>query len=231
MSIPVATIVNDLIELLNQSQPGSSFGTISSERYKQAEFSDAVLFADIAVLRSILNNPSDGRRAPFLTNSAVQHTTFIPTHVGPIDDVWFDITGGEYAGLRGVEPWPISRLNELEIENRNPQSNPFIEPHVIIEGDAVFHNAAGLVAGGASAASLYVRYPTLTFNSGATNIQSPDEFARAIACAAAAFLFGKDGQRTGAVSIYWQMYRAEMAMLNVQAPNQVEAPPEMARAA
>jgi hypothetical protein len=234
MSIPVATIVADVVELINASTPSASYGTTGSpysEKYKPQEFTDAVLYADIAAARSILNNPKDGRRAGFLTNSAVGHTLFIPTHVGPIDDVWFDITGGEYAGLRGVEPWPVSKLNELENENRNPQANPFIEPHVIIQGDAVFHNAAGLVFGGASAASLYVRYPVLTFNISATNILSPDEFARAIACAAASFLFGKDGQRIGAVSIYWQMYRAEMAMLNVQVPNQIEVPPEMAMAA
>ena len=223
MSVLITDIQNFCVEILNASQPSSGYGVINSERFKAGEFDFAIRLGDIAAARSILNNPNDGRRAGFLTSSAVLHTNFIPTHVGPIDDVWFDISGGYYAGLRGVEPWPISRLNELEIENRNPQANPFIEPHVIIEGDAVFHNAAGLVAGGASAASLFVRYPVLNYNGTSTTIQSPDEFVRAIACAALAILMMKDGQRTGAGQTFESMYRNEMAVLGVQTPPPLEA--------
>lgn len=214
----ITDVQNACVELLNQSQPSSSYGTISSERFKSGEFDFWIRAADVAVYGAILSAQGEGRRVGALTQSAIAHGATIPTHVGPIDAVYFTITGGRFNGTRGATLWPISKLGELENENRNPESNPLIEPHAIVENNTVFHNAAALIAGGASGVSFFVRYATLTYSSGGTTLQSPDEAIYGVAARTLAMLVQKDGQRTGAGSTFYTISKNELAGLNVDSP-------------
>lgn len=222
-TVTFAEIEDIAVEVLNTSLPSATYGDVGTgsgrDRYKAAEITPVFRLCDLSIARQILNNPKDGRRSAYLTTTTVAHGAAIPPHVAPIDAIFMTITGGQYAGTRGIEAWGIDRLNELEDENRNPQTNPFIRPHAVLEGLTIFHNAAGIIAGGASGASLSVRYATLTYASGGTVILSPDECARAIACAGLAIHFLKDGQRASAAQIFEAMYRNEMRALNIAAPD------------
>jgi hypothetical protein len=218
MAVSFAELEDIAVEALNASQPSSTYGDVNSGRFKAGEITPPMRLIDLSIARQILNNPNDGRRAAYLTTSNIAHGAAIPTHISPLDAIYMTITGGQYAGTRAVELWPLSKLNELEDENRNPQANPFISPHAIIENNTVFHNAAAIVAGGASGVTVTLRYPTLTHASGGSNIQSPDEFAWAIVNGALSLLVAKDGQRISAANHFEQVYLQEMKMLQVSAP-------------
>lgn len=216
MSVAIADIQFFAVEILNASQPTSSYGTISSEKYKAGEFDFAIRLADLAIAKQYALD--EGRRASFLTTATVAHAGQLPSRIGSIDSIFFTVTGGPYAGARGPKFLPVSELSYLEDQNRNPQSNPYIKPFVILENNTLFHTGGGMVAGGASGVTVTVRYATVSYSSGGTNIQSPDESARAVACAALAILVTKDGQRVSAGSLYENMYHGEMKGLGFAQP-------------
>ncbi len=220
MAVAFTYLEDIAAETLAATVPSGSYGDVSSGRWKAGELIPPMRLVDLAIARQILNNPNDGRRSAFLTTSTVAHGGVIPTHVSPIDAIYMTITGSHpYVGTRAVELWALSKLNELEDENRNPQANPYIAPHAILENLTVFHNAAGIVAGGASAATLTVRYPTLTNNDSSTNILSPDEAAMAIVYGALRLHMQKDGMRVSSASLYHSMYLAELKGLSITAPD------------
>lgn len=219
----IADVQNACVELVNASTPGNAYGAVGglgSEKFKSGEFDFWIRAADVSVYGQILKAQGEGRRVGALTTSVVAHGSTIPTHVGPIDAVFMTVTGGYYAGTRVPEQAPPM---QIEDENRNPQSNPAIKPHFFIEGNTVFHNGTGLVAGGASAATLTVRYATLTYSSGGTSLQSPDEAVMAVAALALEMLITKDGQRTSAGGLYAGTYRFEMTRLGMPEQQQEQA--------
>ena len=219
MAVAFTYLEDIAAETLAATVPSGSYGDVSSGRWKAGEIIPPMRLVDLAIARQILNNPNDGRRSAFLTTSTVAHGGVIPTHIAPIDAIYMTITGGVYAGTRAVELWPLSKLNELEDENRNPQTNPYIAPHAIVENLMLFHKAAGVVAGGASAAMLTVRYPILTNNDSSTNILSPDEAAMAIVYGALRLHMQKDGQRAASAGLFHAMYLSELKGLGVSAPD------------
>jgi hypothetical protein len=209
----ISDVQNAMVELANASQPSSGYGTIASERFKSGEFDFWIRAADVAVFAEILEAQQNGRRVGALTQSAIAHGGTIPTHVGPIDSVYFQVTGGQFAGTRGARMLPMAELARLENDNRNPDANPLVTPAAIVENNTVFHNAAALIAGGAAAASLFVKYATLTYSAAGTALQSPDEAIYAVAARALDMIIQKDGQRTGAGSSFYAISQRELASL------------------
>ena len=131
---------------------------------------------------------------------------------GPLESLLFVITGGPLAGSRRGTEMAIGTIQEIEIEILNVLALTRIKPHYIIDGDTLYHNAAGLVIAGASSVSVNSRFCQFTISS---SCQSPDEFLRSVAIASNATLFLKDGQREAAGQTFEGMLKTELASLGV----------------
>jgi hypothetical protein len=214
MSISITQVKNLSVELLNQSDPGSGYGSISAERYKSGEITDHILAADATIVRAICNTKGHGRRKDFLTGAAsgIAYGAQLATRVGPLEGVQFVITGGPLAGTRHGKEWTARMIQELDRENLNPLALTRIFPHFILDGDTLYHNAAALVLGGASSVSVNTTFCVFSLTSAC---QAPDEFLRAVALASNASLFLKDGMREGAGAVFEGMLKTELEMLGV----------------
>lgn len=209
MSVSLTVAKKLVTNVLNENDV-TTYGTLTNpERYVDGEVTDACLSADAAICRAIIETPGHGRRKDFLTSATVAHGAQIATHVGPVESIIFAVTGGAYAGTRAGNP---AGKDEIERDNRNPLALTLIEPAYYLEGDTVYHNAAGLVAGGASSVTVTAAYCTFTLTSAC---QSSDEMERAVVLAAVALLIGKDGHHTAAAAGFEAQYRQEMANLGV----------------
>src|SRR6185503_3340099 len=158
MAVSITQVENFAVEILNASQPGSPYGTIVSRRFKDGEAKDSILLGDASTVRSFLNERGHGRRKDFLTGSAtgLAHGAQLATRIGPLETIVFAITSGEYAGTVLPIEWADTKSNRQELlqENRNVTAEELIEPHYIISGSTIFHNAAGLILAGASVVSV-----------------------------------------------------------------------------
>jgi hypothetical protein len=216
MATTVAQVRELIVEILNESDPGSAFGSISGERYKSDEITRAILLTDAAIVGSICADIDNGRRIGYLTTaSGVANGAILTTMIGPVESVLFVVTGGSMAGTHPGEEKPLSYSKALSQENRNPQGLTLIDPLYILDGKVIYHNGAAIVAGGASGVSVNVVYCAFTFNASATSIQSPDEAARAVAFGALSILFPKDGHKVSAGDSFEGKYRSELRGLGI----------------
>lgn len=211
------------IEIVNGSDPSVGLGILSSnqEWLKSLEFYPLFVLADATVARLIMNTKGLGARKPFLvgTQSGIANGAQLTAMVGPLETLQFVITGGRWAGTHSATPPRGQSLQEqlmwLRVETQNVTANPAIEPHAVVDGDTVYHNGAGVVAGGASSVSLNATFCTFTINFSATSTQCPDEYARAVAIMALALYFAKDGAKTETAAYFNGLAQAELAMLGV----------------
>jgi hypothetical protein len=214
------------IEIVNGSDPSVGLGVLSSnqEWLKANEFYPLFALSDAKHARLICNLRGFGARKAFLTGnqSGIANGGQLNAMVGPVEAIIFVVTGGRWAGThRAGSPrgkTPDEMLQELSIENRNVTANPEIAPHFVQDGGTIFHNAAGLVLGGASSVSVNATYCAFTINFAATSCQCPDEFARSIAADALAMYMAKDGHKVQAAEYFKALAQAEQASLGV--PNQ-----------
>lgn len=214
------------IELVNGSDPSVGLGILSSnqEWLKPSEFFPLFVLSDARIARLICNTRGLGARKAFLTGtqSGIAHGAQLSAMVGPVEVVVFVVTGGRWAGThragmpRGATPDRI--LEELSIENRNVTANPEIAPHYVQDGHTIFHNAAGLILGGASGVSVNATFCTFTINFSATSCQCPDEYARVIAADSLAAYFAKDGGKVQAAAYFNSIVESELAGLGVATP-------------
>lgn len=217
--MPVITLSEELklaINELNMNTPGTD-GTLSpaQEKFVSGELSRLIIYADATVCRLINQLKGNALREGLLTfTNGVAHGSSIVSG-GPIETVQAVITGGEYAGTRLVEPWPAQMMAELEIENRNPQPLTLIEPHCVIDGNAVYHNRAGLLLAGAGTVSFNVRHPG-SFTVNLAVCQAPSECSRAVACLALAMAQPKDGVRVEAATLFRGMANDELNSLGIK---------------
>lgn len=204
------------VELLNQSDPGSAAGAITAERYKSGEINPWILAADASIARAICNTRGHPHRKVFLTGTAsgVAYGAQLADRIGPLESVQFVITGGPIAGTRHGKEWAPELIQELDRENLNVLALTRMLPHFIVDGDTVYHNAAGLVLAGAASVSVNTTFCMFTLTAAC---QSPDEFLRAVAISSIAALFLKDGQRENAGQVFEAMLKTELASLGVAA--------------
>lgn len=202
MAVVLATVRSEVYGSLNAA---TAFGSNDDpERWTQEEIDAAILNADGDIIRAICDNPMHGARRAFLTSSNVLHGGQIPAHLGPIDSVIFTVTGGLYAGTRDAE---FNRI-AIEEDNRNPSGLTSIPPRYYVEGDILYHNGAGLIAGGASAVTVAVYYCIYARTSAC---QAPDEFFDVEKVGAMSKLVNKEGVYADAQSVWGGMYAAMLA--------------------
>lgn len=217
MGASVATCVEIAVELLNRSDPAAALGAISSnsEFLKGSEFNRVLILADAKRARLICEDPNNRARKIFLTGTqnGIASGAQLNAMVGPPESVIFQITGGRWVGThpgslpRGTEM--KGQLDELGFETRNVTANPEIKPHFVPMSGTIFHNAVGLVLGGASAVSVNIAYCQFTINFSATSLQCPDEWTRSIVADALAMQFGKDGARADVVAMFSRLAQEE----------------------
>lgn len=224
MGAPFTSLSAICIEIVNGSDPSVGLGVLSStqEWLKALEFYPLFVLTDATVARMICNTKGLGARKTFLTGTqaGIANAGQLSVMVGPVEVIQFVITGGRWVGTqragspRGTTPDEI--LRELSLENRNVTANPEIAPHFVQDGQTVFHNAAGLILGGASAVSVNATFCVFTINFSATSCQCPDEYSRAIAAGALAQYFSKDGAKVQAAAYFNSIFQAELAALGAQ---------------
>lgn len=220
MAIAVLALRQKAVELLNESDPDSSYGAITGERYKSGELDVSLLLAAATIVRAICNLKGHGRRADyFTTQNNVQSGAALASMVGPVETVQFAVTGGAYAGTQPGIEMPISYLDELLQENRNPQGVD-IEPRYVQEGNTLYHTAAGMLLAGASQVIVNVRHCQFTLDLAATEAPIPGEFARACAAGSLEMELMKDGHKIGAGNAFGQIWGREMSLLGI-----ADAPP------
>lgn len=219
MGDTIANLQVAAIEVYNVSAPSLGLGALSTlqEFIKTGEFGVYLLLTDASLANKLCQRKGDGARKPFLTGSqsGIANGGQLNAMVGPVESIQFSVTGGRWAGLqpgslpRGEDV--ASQLDELRIENRNVTANPEIGPHFVQDGLTIWHNAAGLVLGGASSVSVNGTFCTFTYNQGASSVQCPSEWSRTTILGALAMGFGKDGQRTEAASLFNGLYKTDLA--------------------
>lgn len=199
MPADIAVVKKACIEHTGESQATDSYGTlVATPKIKDGDYTDQILSSDAKFFNEICNNPFHPRRKDFIAvlNTGIAYGGEIATHVGPIESVVFNITGGKYNGAHTItDYWPAEMREELEIENENIIPLKSFKPHAIVDGDTVLHNAAGLIRGGASAVTVDVRGCAAYARTAAC--QSPAELTGDIADDATGTLLNKDGSTGG----------------------------------
>lgn len=217
MGASISTCVEIGVEMLNLSDSSISLGSISAnqEFLKSGEFNRHLILADAKRAKLICADRDNRSRKTFLvgSQSGIANGAQLSLMVGPVEAIVFVVTGGRWAGThRGSSPIGQTldeALRELSIENRNPTLNPEIAPHFIQDGGTIFHNAAGLVLGGASSVSVNATFCSFTINFSATSLQCPDEYTRSIVADALAMQFAKDGQKANAAAYFRTLAQEE----------------------
>lgn len=215
MPADITVVTKQVVEHTGESQATDAYGTlVATPKVKAGDITDQILSSDAKFFNEICNNPFHPRRKDFLSalSTGIAYGGEIPTHVGPIESVVFNITGGKYAGTHTItDYWLAEMREELEIENENIIPLKSLKPHAIVDGDTVLHNAAGLIRGGASAVTVDVRGCAAYARTSAC--QSPAEFTGDIADDATGTLLNKDGSTGGAPFVT----RAEAALAKIAA--------------
>lgn len=208
MSVVKLTINKRMAEALGMTNSGSAFGAWDGGTWKTTDADESILAADALVRTAIMLTPGHGRRAEAESTSSTAHGAIIAAHLGAIGAVTFAITGGAFAGTRGAQ---LVTQEEVEIDNLNPQALTRIRPKYAVQGSRLFHNAAGLVLGGASSITVNTDICTYTLTSAC---QAPDECGDAVFHLAMSTIL-KDGQHESAASTYRQMAQQDLAMLGI----------------
>lgn len=189
-----------VIAILAEYRVGTDvYGSVDPELRFNEEIRDALLAADGDVAEAHCSQKTNAGRKFFLTGSAfgLAHGTQIPERIGPLESVQFVITGGLMTGTRAGREWPMAAFEELEREIRNPLLIKQIEPHWIMDGDTIYHNAAGIVKGGASSVSVNATFCTYTVDRATPSLKSPDWSFNAVVSIALGMLFPKDAENQG----------------------------------
>ena len=210
------------IEIVNVGQ-GAGLGVLGTlqEFIKTGEFGVYLLLADSGIANLICQQKGFGARKTFLTGSqaGIANGAQLNAMVGPVESIQFTVTGGRWAGTQpGASPRgsdTSSQLIELAYENRNVNLNPEISPHFVQDGATLWHNAAGLVLGGASSVSISATYCVFTYNQAASSVQCSTEWSKATVLGALEMAFGKDGRKTEASSRFGIAYKNELAALGI----------------
>jgi hypothetical protein len=226
MGASFVTLEEIAIEIYNVSRSDLALGALApatdQEWAKAGELKRLLVLSDVDVAKLISKDRSNGSRPalPTVTQTGIAHGGQLQQSSGPLDTVQFAVTGGRWAG---THPFGVPRgdnleqkIQELQIQNRNVTANPEIPPQGLIDGETVYHNAAGLVLGGASSVSVNARFFRITINFSATNTICPDEYARVIAVGALAKAFVKDGHKSEAAGYFEGIYQAERQLVGLQ---------------
>ena len=208
MAVSKTQVNKRVAEALGMSNAASAFGAYDGGTWKTADVDESILSADAMVISGLLWTPGNGHRRAFEAASSTAHGALIADHVGPIGAVTFAITGGLYAGTRSAK---LVSKEEVERDNLNPAALTTIPPKYAIEGDRLFHNAAGMVLGGASSITVSVDICTFTLT---TACQSPDEAYDAV-FHGAMFILAKNGHHNDAAGTYRQAFQQDLLLLGV----------------
>jgi hypothetical protein len=195
MPVDLTTLIGEVYEVLNASP--AAFGTLADPRRHASEISTAILDADEAVIVAGLENPAWGHRATFVAaSSAIAHGGAVPAHYGAVEKVVFTITGGLYAGTKAGDEAP---RDVIELDNLNPNGLTRIPPRYALEQNTLWHNAAGLILGGASGVTVVAHIATFTRTPAC---QSPSGLSEAVKSVALGSLVGKEGIKTEAAGMW-----------------------------
>lgn len=193
--VDITVLTGELMEAVNASP--ATFGTLADPRRHASEFSNAILDADEAYIVAGLENPAWGHRATFVAaSSSIAHGGAVPAHYGPVEKVVFTITGGLYAGTKAGDEAP---RDVIELDNLNPNALTRIPPRFALERNTLWHNAAGLILGGASVVTVVAFIASFTRTAAC---QSPAGASEAIKSIALGSLVGKEGIKTDAAMLW-----------------------------
>jgi hypothetical protein len=182
--------------------------TVTDPRFYNSQISDAVLAADADVVRAICNNPKHPRRQGFITTqSGVSHGAQLTAHAGPVEGVQFAITATTWTGTR---PGSLAPREAIDFDNLNPRAKTLLPCRYFIDGDTIFHNKTGLLAGDASAVSVNVAYPAFTKTSAC---QSPDEMLLPVVHGALAILMNVEGEDSTSAQLYATLFAKEIEQI------------------
>lgn len=224
MGASIASLKLLCIELYNASDPSLGLGIISpnTEWVKSLEFEQYLILSDASIANLICQKKGFAARRPFITGTqaGIANGALLGNAVGPVETITFTVTGGPWAGTHpGAMPRGVDldqKLSEIMIENRNVTLNSEIEPHWIQDGQHIWHNAAGLVLGGASAVSLSATFAVVTLNLAATTALCGDEWSEAIVYGALSTKFTMDGQKVEAAMSFHARQQSKLAALGIQ---------------
>jgi hypothetical protein len=219
MAVTIALAEDSVVEMLVLSISSDAFGTITtsmSEHFKSDEIKEALRRVDAANVGFICQTKGHSRRASYLTTQAVTTSgTELTSRAGDLDSVVFAITGGLYATEVMAEEMPLDYKPFLMQENLNPQALTKLTPKYILDGNKVFHNRLGLVAGGATSIVVTASFPAFTYDGASTSLQSPDEFLLPITYGTCEFLMAKDGYKITAAGFFGSKQEKALAALGI----------------
>ncbi len=206
MAVSLSVIASQVNQELNTAVTYSA--TPTDPRLYTTGLADAILDADGKYVAAHLRNRNDPRRVAFTTSqSAVAHGGTLNTHLGPIDSIQFVVTATTWTGTRPGVP---STLTQIDFDNLNPRAKVLLPCRYKIEGDVLYHNRTGLLAGDASAVSVNATFNTYTKTSAC---QAPDEDQAGIVYETCALLFGIEGDDTQAAQLYAEMSEKELTRI------------------
>jgi hypothetical protein len=181
-----------------------------SGAYTSGEVDKAILAADKLIKLGMLLTPGHYHRAGAITSTAVLHAQILPAHFGPVEAVTFDITGGGRAGLQSAIQASLASIIQ---DNLNPSALKLLLPKYAIIDEKIYHNRAGLLAGDATAITVYADLATYSPSSSACS--SPDEAEDAVFHGAMRSLQLKDGQHEGAAGDWHSMFMSDVKLLGI----------------
>ncbi len=214
-------------EIYNVSRSDLALGALASssdqEWAKAGELKRLLVLSDVDTAKLIGKDRGNGSRQalPTVTQSGIADGGQLQQSTGPLDTIQIVVSGGRWAGTHPAIP-PRGdnleqKLQELRYEFRNVTANPEIQPHVLVDGESVYHNGAGIVLGGAFSVSVNARFFRITINFSATTTICPDEHARVIAAGALCLMFPKDGHKVEAAGYFNRIYETEARLVGLQA--------------
>lgn len=211
--VTITEVKNLAVELLGQSTPDLSLGALTTAgKIKSGELDLLALLIDECVVQSFLMMRGHWARNAFLTvNQVVSSGDLLSSSAGPVESVEFQVTGGDAPGFHPGNEMSVSYKEELDRETTNLlalRAITQIKPNVIIDGGTIYHNAVGLVVGGASVVVVTAKQPAFTRTSAC---QAPSSFTMAEAYGLIATEMAKDGVRSSGATYYRSLYEKEMA--------------------
>src|SRR5262245_17223195 len=190
----------------------------SDPRFATTEIQDVLLSVDLDNASIICRDPDNGRRVNFLSTVALATITsqtaaaklLLPTHVGPIEAVEFAITGGDSNGFTLQARDAEGDEGVITWENRNP-NNLQLYPRFTADGNSLYVNAPGMIAGGATNIIVNVTLAALVRTAA---LQCPEELEDMDICGATAILAGTENDMMDMAHWYgqqWQIMKTQVA--------------------
>lgn len=197
---------------LGLTDTGTAFGSISATatQYNTTDISSAVLAADRLIYTAGLLTPGHFWRRGATTATAVTSGALLAAHLGDVESVTFVITGGARAGTHGAI---LSLLAQIIQDNLNPSALTLLLPRYAIFDNRIYHNAAGLVLGGASA--ITVNADIVAFTPSGSVCSSPDEAEEAVFHGAMRSLQPLDGMGMDAAGGWDRMFMEDVTSLGI----------------